>query len=154
MSLNKFLLLFLIILLIFGGLIYYQYKKGNTLNGKVIIQEETFNVQIVDKPDEMKKGLSERGSLPANQGMLFVFPTKGDYPFWMQGMKFPLDIIFINDNKIVTIHEEIPAPLYPNENLQVYRSKTPADKVLELNAGSVNKFKMKVGDEVIIEKNK
>lgn len=154
MSLNKFILLFLIVLLIFGGLIFYQYKKGNTINGKVIVQEETFNVQIVEKPPELQKGLSGRGSMPANQGMLFVFPNKGDYPFWMKDMEFPLDIIYINDNKVVTIHEEVPAPLYPNENLQVYRSKVPANKVLELNAGSVRKFNIKVGDEVFVEKAK
>lgn len=154
MSLNKFLLLFLIVLLIFGGLIFYQYKKGTTVNGKVIVQEETFNVQIVDKPADLQKGLSGRGSMPANQGMLFLFPNKGDYPFWMKDMEFPLDIIYISDNKVVTIYEEVPSPLYPNENLTVYRSKVPANKVLELNAGSVKKFNIKVGDEVTIEKAK
>ncbi len=154
MSLNKFLLVFLIIILIFGGLIFFQYKKGTPINGKVIVQEETFNVQIIDKAEDLKKGLSGKGSMPANQGMLFVFPNKGDYPFWMKGMEFPLDIIYINDNKIVTIFEEVPAPLYPNENLPVYRSKVPANKVLEINAGSVKKFNIKVGDEVIIEKTK
>ena len=154
MSLNKFLLLFLIIILIFGGLIFYFFIKGSAVNGKVIVQEETFNVQIVEKSDELKKGLSGRGSMPANQGMLFIFPSKGDYPFWMKDMEFPLDIIFISDKKIVTIFEEVQAPLYPNDNPPLYRSKVPADKVLELNAGSVKKFNIKVGDEVIIEKSK
>lgn len=129
----------------------YQSSRTRGEQGKVIIQEETFKVQVVKKSEDLQKGLSGRDSLAQNQGMLFVFEKKGDYPFWMKDMNFPLDIIFINDNKIVTIYEQVPSPLYPNENLPVYRAKEPINKVLEFNAGTVSKYKIKVGDEVTFQ---
>ena len=46
------------------------------------------------------QGLSERQSLAEDKGMLFLFEKPDHYAFWMKGMEFPLDIIFINGDKI------------------------------------------------------
>ncbi len=38
--------------------------------------------------------------------MLFLFDKPDYYPFWMKGMKFPLDILFIRGSTIVSIRRD------------------------------------------------
>ena len=61
-------------------------------------------------------------------------------------MQFPIDIIFLNDNKIVTIYDNIQPPVDKTSPLPLYHPKTPADKVLETKAGLSDKLKLKEGD--------
>ena len=49
-------------------------------------------------PDAQSKGLAIRDSLNENEGMLFIFETPQKYSFWMKDMKFPIDIIWINQD--------------------------------------------------------
>ena len=44
-----------------------------------------------------------------------------------------------------------PKPGQPDSELPIYSSSTPTDKVLELNAGTIQKLNIKVGDEVKIQ---
>jgi uncharacterized membrane protein (UPF0127 family) len=81
--------------------------------------------------------------------MLFVFEQPDYYSFWMKDMKFPIDIIFINKNKIVDIFQDVPVPKN-NNNLPTYTTGEKADKVLEINAGLSNTYKIKIGDNVLL----
>lgn len=103
---------------------------------------------ILAKSDkDRQKGLSGRSSLLEDQGMLFIFEKKGKYGFWMRDMKFPLDIIYIDDNTVVYLFENVPtggqAP-----NLTVYTPDTDANRVLELNAGGAKKYSIKKGTKI------
>ncbi len=60
-----------------------------------------FNVEIADSFLNRIKGLSFRKMLSMSEGMLFVFSKPGKYKFWMVGMRFPIDIAFISQNKKV-----------------------------------------------------
>ena len=107
-------------------------QKSVTINGKNI------QVDIADTNDKRTKGLSSVESLPSDQGMLFVFDTKGVSPiFWMKDMLIPLDIIWISDGKIVQIDKNIPIPAKntPDANLKTYSAGIPIDYVLEVNVG-------------------
>ncbi len=119
--------------------------------GEVTINDKAFTVEVVDTDEDRQKGLSGRRSLPADNGMLFLFDTPDFYSFWMKEMEFPIDIIFINGEKIVTIHRDVPAPASTEETPPIYRPTTPADKVLELNAGEANKYGIKEGDSVTLQ---
>lgn len=79
--------------------------------------------------------------------MLFIFPQPGKYPFWMKEMNFPLDFIFIKDKIIVDLKENVSPPV-GDEAPQVINAKTEFDHVLEVNAGSINAFNLKIGDSV------
>ncbi len=112
--------------------------------------EKTYKL-IVAKTDEEKiKGLSGRDSLPKDTGMLFVFEEKGNHGFWMKNMKFPLDIVYISDNKVVEIIENAPAPSENQDpsTLPIYKPSEPANYVLELNAGQAKESNIKQGDTI------
>lgn len=103
-------------------------------------------VEIADTQAKMEKGLSGRNSLPENQGMLFLFKEPNFYGFWMKGMNFPLDFIWIRENEVVETTENVkPEDFQPPKNLF---SKEKVDKVLEVNAGFVEKSKIKIGDKI------
>lgn len=112
---------------------------------------------IVDTADERKKGLGKRDELPIGDGMLFVFDKSDIYSIWMKDMRFPIDIIWIEDlpageKKIVDISENALAePGKKDNELKVYRPNAQARYILEMNAGLVKLHNLKVGDTVNFE---
>ncbi len=95
-------------------------------------------VELVNQPDSITQGLSGRTSI-GSDGMLFVFNTHAYTPtFWMKDMLFGLDLVWINENKIVDISANVvpPAPGTPDQLLRTYRPNQPADLVLEVPAGT------------------
>ena len=65
----------------------------------------------------------------------------------MKGMKFPLDIIWIDENyQIVHIEKSLSRTTYP----KVFTSGVKAAYVLEANAGFAEKNSLRIGDQVSI----
>lgn len=116
------------------------------------IDGATFTAEIASTSLEQTRGLSFRPSLGANDGMLFVFATGSVQSFWMKDMNFPLDMIWISGTTVVGFAQNVPAPApgTPLWNLPVYVSPGDTDKVLEVNAGTVAKYNIRVGDAVTI----
>ncbi len=78
------------------------------------------------------------------QGMLLDFGADGIYAIHMQGMKFPIDVVWINSaDEVTLIYEEI----RPDSGL-VYPSVVPAAYCLELKAGFCKKYGVKIGQKV------
>ena len=77
-----------------------------------------------------------RRELPEKSGMLFSFKSEGQPGFWMFGMRFPIDIIYLNSHMQVTeIKENIrPMKAHPKE-WKVYFPTKACKYVLEVNAG-------------------
>ncbi|MBI4014985.1 MAG: DUF192 domain-containing protein [Candidatus Aenigmarchaeota archaeon] len=82
------------------------------------------------------KGLTERDSLPQDSGMLFVMPTNTKWTFWAKGLKFDVDIIFLNNyGKIVDIQTMRVQPGVVDTDLALYTSHVEAQYVIQINAG-------------------
>lgn len=112
-----------------------------TLNG------HTIQAEVVVTPADQQEGLSDRSSMPRDHGMLFEMGERNIWPFWMIRMHFPLDMVWIDGDRVVEIAPNQPAPGF----LAVPVTHTPtaqADQVLELDAGVANELNLKVGDEV------
>lgn len=159
MKIKSIFILFIIVFILFIGFIAFQFIKINNNGGTtgtnvskpyITIENTTFKLELAKTIPEQNKGLSNRKSLAANRGMLFLFPEKGFYSFWMKDMEFPLDIIFISGDTVVTIVENAPAPKSMTDNLPLYNPEVPVDKVLEVNAGTVKKYGIVKGDKVTI----
>jgi uncharacterized membrane protein (UPF0127 family) len=135
---------FLILFFILGGCLTpqpSQYQTKEPLRyehpiSKVVINGQTVNVELAISQEDRLRGLSNRESLGADQGMLFVFPDYAPRSFWMKDMQIPLDIIWIKDNQIVGIAYSV-ATAPP---LIAYHSPEPVNYVLEVNAGWAKSF--------------
>ena len=104
-------------------------------------------------PEERRPGLGGRPSMPLDEGMLFIFESEGQHSFWMRGMLFPLDFIWISsDRTIVDITVDVPIePGVPDGELSLYRPDQAVLYMLELNAGVVREAGVQIGDAVTFE---
>ena len=99
-------------------------------------------VEVRDTEEGRDQGLSNREKLAEDEGMLFVFDQPGIYGFWMKGMKFPLDFVWIKDNAVAEITEDVEV------GRMDIRPKETVDKVLEVNSGWVKQNNVRVGDKI------
>ncbi len=109
------------------------------------------NVEIADTKEKRTKGLSGRDNLASDSGMLFIFPDTSQYSFWMKGLSFPLDFVWIKGDKVVGILENVPpqASGQADSSLPIYQPNIAVDKVLEVGAGVIRRLDIKVGDSII-----
>jgi uncharacterized membrane protein (UPF0127 family) len=103
-----------------------------------------FLVAVADTNHKRMYGLMNLSKLEANHGMLFEFADNEVVAMWMKNTKIPLDMIFIDENnKIVSIKEDaVP------HSLDIISSQEKIDKALEINAGLVKKFGIKIGQQI------
>lgn len=153
---KKIIFVFVLLLIVVGGTFLTQrYLNGEQVSffkktPIVKISNHNFNVTVADSQKEREIGLSQTKSLSQNQGMIFLFEKSDYHYFWMKNMKFPIDIIYINKDQIVTIKNNA-QPIKDKESPTIYSPTQPADKVLEISAGLAKKYKFKEGDKVKYE---
>jgi uncharacterized membrane protein (UPF0127 family) len=58
-------------------------------------------VNVADEPDERRRGLMGVESLPADEGMAFVFDEPVDSTFWMKDTLIPLSIAFLDEDGLL-----------------------------------------------------
>jgi uncharacterized membrane protein (UPF0127 family) len=123
-----------------GGSVAHM-KKINVRIGRAKIRTE-----VADTKPTKSKGLMFRQSLGKGEGMLFIFDEETRHPFWMFGMRFPIDIIWVDSNKrVVDVTEDArPCWLF----CKVHRPKRKARYVIEVNSGFAKRNKIKKGDKV------
>ncbi|MCH8062355.1 MAG: DUF192 domain-containing protein [Chloroflexi bacterium] len=118
------------------------------------IGDVTFAAEIANTGELRTRGLSERDSLDSQTGMLFIFDDGRASAFWMKGMRFPLDFVWIGSGcTVVAVTKDVPnaAPETPSSELPLYRSFVEAEYNLEINAGEVERLGISVGDSVAFE---
>lgn len=146
---NRFLFFFLLVLVLLMGLVltfklFFKHKESY-----LIINNHKIFIEVADSPEEINRGLSSRESLAKNKGMLFIFPQPDNYSFWMKEMKFNLDFVFIHDQEVVDLVEDVPFPKV-GEQPQIVRAKAEFDKVLEINQEMIKEINIKIGDRVTL----
>ncbi|MCK4967528.1 MAG: DUF192 domain-containing protein [Candidatus Aenigmarchaeota archaeon] len=118
--------------------------------GQIIINGQTIKLNIADVYSKQAKGLSGQSSLTDNQGMLFVYQQLDNHAIWMKQMNFPIDIIWIDQQKIVDLMTNVPAPKVGDSTLPIYQPRADNKCFLEVNAGLVAKYHWQIGDSVVI----
>lgn len=91
-------------------------------------------VWVADTETRRTRGLSGTETLPQGAGMLFVFENSDTYGFWMRDMKYPIDIIWLNDqfHPVYRINAAQPDS-YP----EVFIPPVAVRYVLETNPGEI-----------------
>lgn len=108
---------------------------------------------IAADPNQKSLGLGVRSNMTEAEGMLFPFEREGSYSFWMSGMKFPIDIIWLDAGKKV-VHIE--PDLKPCPSVLDCPTHTPdrnAMYVLEIVAGFSERHNVTVGTQAEFELN-
>jgi uncharacterized membrane protein (UPF0127 family) len=104
----------------------------------------SFAVEIADDAAERATGLMNRESMPMGQGMLFIYERPQSVSFWMRNTLIPLDMVFMNEDGLVTRVHENAVPL----------DETPIPggdevlAVLEINGGLASRIGIEEGAEM------
>ena len=120
------------------------------LQTKVTVNNFDLTVYLAMNNKQIIKGLVIKNQLKENEGMLFVYQLPAKYRFSMRGMKFPIDIIWLDSNgTVVHIEHNLQpcimtfafiCPSYIPDKDSLY--------VLETVAGFSKKHSIKVGTNV------
>jgi uncharacterized protein len=95
------------------------------------------------------RGMQFRNSIAPDHGMLYAHRIPGKYGYWMYQTLIPLDMIWMDPkNKVVEIVENAPPCKTPASQCPHYGGNEVAQYVLELGAGMVKKYGVKVGDTI------
>lgn len=106
---------------------------------------------IANTADKMNLGLGIRDNMTESEGMIFPFRQEAQQGFWMSGMKFPIDIIWISAEKQV-VHIEHSLPPCPNiMDCPVHTPTERAMYVLETTAGFSQRHNVTEGTQVGFE---
>lgn len=144
-----------------------QQKSSAASNVESVkISGETFHLELaLDQPTRFR-GLSGRTHIEEDGGMLFVFPRASVQAFVMRDCLVPIDIIFLDPaGRIVAMHEmpveeprrddepETTNPLADKyeQRLKRYSSKFPAQFVIELAGGSLDRLDLEEGDLIKLD---
>ncbi|TBR08544.1 MAG: DUF192 domain-containing protein [Candidatus Nitrosotenuis sp.] len=119
---------------------YHQAKVD--VNGFEIMAD------IAMTPDQQEKGLSVKDTLKENEGMLFIFQREGKYNFWMNGMKFPIDILWLDTaGKVVHIESNL-QPCVSEKDCPDFAPSKDALYVLETASGFAERHDIKIGTDI------
>lgn len=130
--------------ILFGMLVLVMGMSDAPTQPEVCIGSHCFEVEIADTKQLREKGLMYVDHLPANAGMLFVFPREGKHSFWMKNTPVSLDIIWINASGRIA-HIQHRARPY---DITAIMPEKPGKYVLEISGGLSRKFGFKVGQTV------
>ena len=117
--------------------------------GETDIRVDTtrFHVEIAQTLEQRQKGLMFRTQLPADHGMLFIQPQAAPAAFWMKNTYIPLDLLYFDDaGRLQEIHAEVPPCTV--SDCPSYVSNGPIKYILEINAGSAQRFGLKPGAQL------
>jgi uncharacterized protein len=121
------------------------------LTARVIIADQTIDLEVANTPQEQSIGLMFRTELLPNRGMLFPFQPARAVGFWMKNTLIPLDMVFLHQGIIKKIEAQVPpctadpCPSYgPLFNVDI-------DQVIELRNGRAAELGLQEGDRLTVE---
>ena len=107
-------------------------------SGKVL------QVEVMANDEDRAMGLMFRASLARDRGMLFVFDQIDFHGFWMKNCKFPIDMVWLDqDRKVVHVAESVPP--CKSDPCPVYQPLRRAAYVVEMSAGQARREKAVLG---------
>jgi uncharacterized protein len=133
-------------LLSLAGLKLWQYHWPQAT---IDIANQTLIVDVAKTPWHWKRGLGKRHTFGNIDGMIFVFPTYKQHGIVMRDMRFPIDIVWLDNQQVVDIAPNVqPEPGVDYADLIVYKPRVEANGVIELPAGWVERQALRIGDTV------
>ncbi|HLD61708.1 MAG TPA: DUF192 domain-containing protein [Patescibacteria group bacterium] len=139
------------LIIVFFAITSRPNRENSLKKSKITIGGVSWEAEKAQTLIEKARGLSYRESLDKDKGMIFFFDPPSKESFWMKGMNFSLDMIWIRDNAVIDITKNAP-PLKDSLRPLYYSPKEPADMVLEINAGQADEYGIQIGDVVVVDR--
>jgi uncharacterized membrane protein (UPF0127 family) len=128
----------------------------------VTIAGETFRLELAADEASRTQGLMHRESIPADGGMLFVFPRSEVRSFWMAYCLVDIDVIFLDpQGRITALHQmKAEAPQQSDESRGAYERRLhqvqywsgfPAQFAIELRGGTLDRLDVEVDDKIALD---
>lgn len=123
------------------------------------IKGSSFSLKVADNDQARRDGLAGVAEIPADGGMIFVYPEDEERGFWMVGCVTDMDIVFINSQgRVVSFCTMLKEPLREageseqqyQKRLQVYHSRGLTQYAIEVKAGTWSRLGLSVGDQLEI----
>jgi uncharacterized membrane protein (UPF0127 family) len=127
---------------------------GDEDRGTLTIETRTgpveLSVELADTDDERRRGLMGRESLPADEGMVFLFEREHQGGLWMKDTLVPLSAAFLDrDGRVLSIVEMTPCESDP---CPVYDPGITYVAAVEVNRGTFERLGVAVGDIARLER--
>lgn len=133
--------------MLIGLAFWIVFDRIQTMRYTVTIGDKIYSAELAETDQQRQRGLSGRDGIAADEAMLFVFDSDAQHSIWMKGMKFSIDIIWLDEGrKVIHIEHNVKPDAEPYRS---YRPESPARYVIELQAGQASK--VSVGDTVTLE---
>lgn len=138
-----------IALLALGAYLLFMPVSNPTLPTAMLsIGSTSIEAELATTPQEQEQGLSGRLALAQGSGMFFVFDHPDKWGIWMKDMRFPIDILWADENgMIVTIEKNVSPATYPNS----FYPTVPSSYVLELPAGFADALSIATGQQIVVK---
>jgi len=142
------ILIFLGIMLIVINYVFSEvYSTAGNPIRKVYFKNTFVKAEAVSDEKKRELGLAGRKNLPEGRGMLFLMPQEGSLSFWMKGMQFSIDIIWIEQGRVVRREKNIS----PKDDRIFTSPPSMTGLVLEVSAGFCDKYNVAVNDVIRIQ---
>jgi hypothetical protein len=116
-----------------------------TDGGPVVVE-----VELAETTEERRHGLMDRGSLPEQAGMLFVYSDDRRGGFWMKNTLIPLSIAFLDgEGRVLALLDMEPCQADP---CPVYDPGVAYRLALEVNQGAFAEWGVELGDLVTVSR--
>lgn len=114
---------------------------GSTLVSHLLSSQTTvrlgdgvFQASLATTSQTREKGLSGTDQLAPDQAMLFVFDTNDRWGIWMKDMRYPIDVVWLDEEKQVVYSV---SNMDPDSYPQVFTPSQAARYVVEFAAGTI-----------------
>ena len=138
-----FVLVVTLAILVFVGAWFFNSRQPHA-----VINGQTFVLEIASEDKLRSQGLSGRSSMAHDRGMIFIFDEKLMYPFWMKGMEFDLDFIWLDDDTVIGVTTNVKAPVNNNNEVITIAAPEPVNRIIEFNAGIIDELDVQIGDTI------
>lgn len=127
-----------IVLIILGSLFFLQrHSVRLTLVNKVL------QARLANTEELRVKGLSGTHTFGVDQAMLFAFDYSGKWGIWMKDMNYPIDVVWLDENKqVIDIYNHMTPNTYP----KVFLPHKDAKYIVELPADFARNNYLHLGD--------
>jgi hypothetical protein len=115
--------------------------------------DRAIRVEVASTRAQSERGLGYRDTLAADAGMIFDLHRTQVPVFWMKGMRFPLDMVWIDDAKrVVDVARDVPPqPGAKDDELRRYSPAVPVRYTLEVNAGAAARLGLAPGAQLTFQ---